>query len=48
MQCLLLLLTFCFVLVVVIVLVVVVLRWAKSRDNYRRIASESYRSDSNH
>ena len=23
-------------------------RWAKSRDSYRRIASESYRSDSNH
>ena len=24
------------------------LRWAKSRDSYRRIASESYRCDSNH
>ena len=24
------------------------LRWAKSRDSYRRIASESYRRDSNH
>ena len=24
------------------------LRWAKSRESYRRIASESYRSDSNH
>ena len=23
------------------------LRWAKSRDSYRRIASESYRCDSN-
>ena len=23
-------------------------RWAKSRESYRRIASESYRSDSNH
>ena len=26
----------------------VVLRWARSRESYRRIASESYRSDSNH
>ena len=25
-----------------------VLRWAKSRESYRRITSESYRSDSNH
>ena len=24
------------------------LRWAKSRESYRRIATESYRSDSNH
>ena len=24
------------------------LRWAKSRESYRRIASENYRSDSNH
>ena len=24
------------------------LRWAKSRESYRRIASESYRCDSNH
>ena len=24
-----------------------ILRWAKSRDSYRRIASESYRCDSN-
>ena len=24
------------------------LRWAKSRESYRRIASEGYRSDSNH
>ena len=25
-----------------------ILRWAKSHDSYRRIASESYLSDSNH
>ena len=29
-------------------LILVDLRWAKSRESYRRITSESYRRDSNH
>ena len=29
-------------------LIVLILRWAKSHESYRRIISESYRSDSNH